>query len=428
MKTFTVLASALALFSMLALAAPGIPRLTRKGGSVAKINSNSYIVKLKDGATKASQLEWLATHYGNSSKVTHAEWDSNVLHGFAGLFHADALDALRSSSDVDFVSEDNIVRINAIVTQTNATWGLQRITQSGKLAAQDDQALTYNYTYDDSSAGAGVDIYVIDTGIYINHTEFEGRARWGATFGGYPVKLTYVPQDEDGSGHGTHVSGTAAGMTYGVAKKANLIAVRAFSDLGFANASDIISGINWVSQQVTASGRPSIASMSFESDPCNALDTAVASLTSNGIHSIASGIDSGTHYECLTIEPQVAAGNEGSDAGNVSPARVPSVVTVGATDITDTLAWFSNYGSVVDLFAPGDDIVSAYIGDPTASEIMSGTSMSTPHISGLVATIISRDGNDTPAAISAMLQQLATKGVLSGLPSGTVNDLARTEV
>ncbi|KAI0655118.1 serine protease [Cubamyces menziesii] len=401
MKTFTVLASALALFSMPALAAPGIPRLTRKGGSVAKINSNSYIVKLKDGATKASQLEWLATHYGNSSKVTHAEWDSDVLHGFAGLFHADALDALRSSSDVDFVSEDNIVRINAIVTQTNATWGLQRITQSGKLAAQDDQALTYNYTYNDSSAGAGVDIYVIDTGIYINHTEFGGRARWGATFGGYP--------DEDSSGHGTHVSGTAAGMTYGVAKKANLIAVRAFSDLGFANASDIISGINWVSQQVAASGRPSIASMSFESDPCNALDTAVAALTSSGIHS-------------------VAAGNEGSDAGNVSPARVPSVVTVGATDITDTLAWFSNYGSVVDLFAPGDDIISAYIGDPTASEVMSGTSMSTPHISGLVATIISRDGNDTPAAISAKLQQLATKGVLSGLPSGTVNDLARTEV
>ncbi|KAI0335230.1 serine protease [Cubamyces sp. BRFM 1775] len=388
MKSLALLVSALAFLSS-TLAAPGASRLVRKGSSVVKTNPNSYIVKLKDSATKTSQLEWLAVHYGNSSKVTHAEWDTNVLHGFAGIFHADALDALRSSSDVDFVSEDNIVRINSLVTQTNATWGLQRITQSEKLATQDVEALTYNYTYDHSSAGAGVDIYVIDTGIYINHTEFGGRARWGATFGGYP--------DEDGSGHGTHVSGTAAGMTYGVAKKANLIAVRAFSDLGFANASDIISGINWVIQQVAASGRPSIASMSFESDPCNALDTAVASLTNSGIHSI------------------VAAGNEGSDAGNVSPARVPSVVTVGAIDITDELAWFSNYGSVIDLFAPGDDILSAYIGDPTASEIMSGTSMSTPHISGLVATIISRDGNDTPAAISAKLQQLATKGVLSGL-------------
>ncbi|KAH9898359.1 serine protease [Cubamyces lactineus] len=406
MKILVVLAGALWCLSSPALAAPGTSHLARNGGSsVAKTNPHSYIVKLKDGVTKRNQLEWLATHYGNSSKVIHTEWESNVLHGFAGIFHPDAMDALRSSPDVEFVSEDNIVRINSIVTQTNATWGLQRITQFQKLATQDVEALTYNYTYNDSSAGAGVDIYVIDTGIYINHTEFGGRARWGATFGGYP--------DEDGSGHGTHVSGTAAGMTYGVAKRANLIAVRAFSDLGFANASDIISGINWVSQQVAASGRPSIASMSFESDPCNALDTAVASLTSSGIHSI------------------VAAGNEGSDAGNVSPARVPSVVTVGATDITDTLAWFSNYGSIVDLFAPGDDIISAYIGDPTASlasGIMSGTSMSTPHISGLVATIISRDGNDTPAAISAKLQQLATKGVLSGLPSGTANDLARTEV
>ncbi|KAJ3000181.1 hypothetical protein NUW54_g6827 [Trametes sanguinea] len=156
--------------------------------------------------------------------------ESNVLHGFAGTFNADALNALRANPDVEYIAEDGIVHINAAVTQTNAPWGLQRISQTAKLSSQNTNALTYTYTYD-STAGSGVDIYIVDTGIYTAHSEFGGRARWGATFGGYA--------NADGNGHGTHVSGTAAGATYGVAKKANLIAVKVLSDQGSGSVSDM---------------------------------------------------------------------------------------------------------------------------------------------------------------------------------------------
>ncbi|KAI0651894.1 serine protease [Trametes meyenii] len=402
MHLFATVSAALALLAAPIFAAPTASLHTVEKFAGDK-KSQSYIVKLRDGVAKDATIDWLAANHGNSSTVTHPEWEASILHGFAGILEDDALNALRASPDVEYIAEDGIFHINTAVTQTNAPWGLQRISQAAKLSSQNTGSLTYTYTYD-SSAGSGVDIYIVDTGIFTAHSEFGGRARWGATFGGYA--------DADGHGHGTHVSGTAAGSTYGVAKEANLIAVKVLSDGGSGSVSDIVSGLNWIGQQVTSSGRPSIASLSLGGGASTALDNAVTSLTQQGIH------------------VTVAAGNSNVDAANTSPARAAAAVTVGASTIADARASFSNFGSVVDIFAPGQNIISAWIGGTTvrATNNVSGTSQATPHIAGLIATLISRDGNSSPASISSKIQQLSTKGALTGIPSGTINDLARNEV
>ncbi|KAI8995667.1 serine protease [Trametes punicea] len=414
MQLFATVAAALALLTAPVFAAPTAP-LRSVERYAAETKPQSYTVKLKEGVAKAAHLEWLAAHHGNSSTVTHPEWESNALRedtdvGVAGIFGTDALNALRASPDVEYIADDGIMHINADIDathRTNAPWGLQRISQTAKLSSQDTSALTYTYTYD-SSAGFRVDIHIVDTGLYTAHSEFGGRARWGTTFGGYASDP--VEDDADGNGHGTHVSCVCV-LLYGVAKKASLIAAKVLSDQSSGAVSDIVSGLNWVSQQAASSGRPSIASMSLGGSASTALDSAVASSHSD-----------------TQMNFQVAAGNDNADAGSTSPARAPSTVTVGASTIADARASFSNYGSVVDIFAPGQNVISAWIGSTTATNNISGTSMTTPHIAGLIATIISRDGNGTPAAISSKLQQLSTKGALSGIPSGTANDLAHNEV
>ncbi|KAI0801218.1 serine protease [Fomes fomentarius] len=393
MQLFAVVSTALALLIAPVLGAPSA-QLKTVEKFAGQTKPNSYIVKLKSGASKDSAIASLQTEHGESAQITHSEWQGDVLHGFAGTFGKDALNALRANPDVESIVEDGIVSIFA--TQTNAPWGLQRITQTAKLSNQDASARTFTYTYDDT-AGSGVDIYIVDTGIFTNHSDFGGRARWGKTFGGYA--------DQDGHGHGTHVAGTAAGTTFGVAKKASLIAVKVLSDGGSGTVSDIVSGLDWISQQVDASGKPSIASLSLGGGASTALDNAVTALTQKGIH------------------VTVAAGNSNTDASSTSPARAAGIVTVGAATIADARASFSNYGSVVEIFAPGQNVISAWIGSTSATNSVSGTSQATPHVAGLIAYLIGRDGNASPAAISAKLQQLSTKGALSSIPSGTINDL-----
>ncbi|KAF9523111.1 serine protease [Crepidotus variabilis] len=353
--------------------------------------SGRYIVTLKSGVSKDSVFSNARL---SRSNITH-DWD--IIHGFAGNFNEQTLNALRSNPDVESVSEDGIM--HTFATQTNAPWGISRISSTAKLSGS-VSSLTFSYTYDDT-AGSGVDIYLVDTGVRTTHTTFGGRARWGATFGGYP--------SADGNGHGTHCAGTAAGSQYGVAKKANIIAVKVLSDAGSGAIADIVSGLNYVKSQAASSGRPSIVSMSLGGSATTSLDNAVSSLTSAGVH------------------VAVAAGNSNTDAGSTSPARAPSAVTVGASTIADARASFSNYGSVVDIFAPGQDVISAWGTSDTATNQISGTSMATPHIAGLIAYVIGRDGNTTPAAISTKLKSLSLKGVISGIPSGTINDLAHNE-
>ncbi|KAI0319122.1 serine protease [Amylostereum chailletii] len=361
--------------------------------------SGRHIVLLKSTAFKEAHLDWLSSVRIASSDVavTHSDWD--VINAYAGKFDEATLTSLRASPDVEAIEEDGIMHAFETVTEINAPWGLARLSQDGPVSGS-DSALDHSYSYD-SSGGAGVDVYVVDTGISTTHSDFGGRASLGAVFG----------SSQNVDGNGTHVSGTVAGTQYGrVAKAASLIAVKVLSDSGSGAISDIISGLNFVASSASSSGRPSIATMSLGGGASTALDNAVASLTGQGIH------------------VTVAAGNSATDASSTSPARAPSANTVGASTISDSIASFSNFGSVVDIFAPGLDVTSAWIGSDTATNTISGTSMATPHVAGLIAYLIGLNGNSSPADMSNLLKSTAVQDALSAIPSGTQNLLARNNV
>ncbi|KDN39139.1 hypothetical protein RSAG8_09046, partial [Rhizoctonia solani AG-8 WAC10335] len=291
--------------------------------------------------------------------------------------------------------------------QDNAPWGLQRISTNQALpAGSRANALTFSYTFNDT-AGKGVDVYVIDTGINTEHESFEGRASFGFAAQGQPKV--------DDQGHGTHCAGTIASKDFGVAKAANVIAVLGAD--GSGATSDIIDGIQFAMQSAAASGRPSVISMSLGGGVSRGLDSAVTTAVGAGIHVV------------------VAAGNEAADASTSSPARAPAVITVGASTITDQVASFSNFGQGVDIFAPGQQIISTFIGSTTARQILSGTSMACPHVAGMVATILSQEGDMSPADMATRLKSpadmatrlkgLGTQNALSSVPSGTTNLVAQ---
>ncbi|KAJ2918818.1 hypothetical protein MD484_g1587, partial [Candolleomyces efflorescens] len=314
----------------------GLPTLTeiKRYTGVGK-TSGRYLVTLKDGAPRKNLITRLVD-VGKTlpvpTKIVY-EWET-VCNGFAALLDPVSLALLQTLPEVESIEEDGIMKTTATTTQTNAPWGLARLSSRTKLANQDASKLNFNYAYDDS-AGTGVDIYIIDTGVQVEHVDFGGRARWAATFGGY--------QQKDGNGHGTHVAATAAGTTYGVAKKANIYAIKVLSDEGSGNVADIVAALNYVGEAAAASGRPTIVNMSLGGSPTQALDDAVARLVRDfGVHVV------------------VAAGNDNADAGNISPARVPSAITVGASNIQDAKASFSNFGGVIDVFAPGQDLTNCY--------------------------------------------------------------------
>ena len=256
--------------------------------------------------------------------------------------------------------------------------------------------MSFTYSYS-QPAGDGVDIYILDTGVYTNHSEFEGRATFPYAAGVY--------MRVDGHGHGTHCAGTAAGKTYGVAKNANIIGIKVLADNGQGSTTDIVDGLNWVMNNTKSTGRPSVASMSLGGSASQALDDAVSALIASGVQVAA------------------AAGNEAQDAQNTSPAHVPEVLTVAASDIHDAMAPFSNFGAVVDVFAPGVNITSAWIGNPYSTRMVSGTSMATPQVAGLAAYFLSKDTTLTPADIASKVKSLATQNAITGVPSGTVNVL-----
>ncbi|KAK7747782.1 hypothetical protein SLS62_008818 [Diatrype stigma] len=346
--------------------------------------ADKYIVKFKKGTVSASVEDAV------SILAEGADHKYNtVFKGFAGTLDASALDLLRAHPDVEYIEQDAIVTINAYTTQSGAPWGLGRISHT-------DGGST-DYTYDDT-AGAGTCAYIIDTGIEDTHPEFEGRA----------TQLTsFASTDADGNGHGTHVAGTIGSASYGVAKATTLFGVKVLDDGGSGTYAAVIAGIDFVAsdhatQDSCAGG--AVANMSLGGAQSTAVNEAAAELISSGVFLA------------------VAAGNNADDAEYYSPASEPTVCTVGAVEDGDAIAYYSNYGELVDVFAPGTDVLSTWIGGETNT--ISGTSMATPHITGLGAYLAGLEGFPGAEELCARIAELATSGALSGIPSGTVNLLA----
>jgi len=358
---------------------------------------NSYIIKLKPHVNKDLHIAWLHGSFQNF-EITHPHWNSTVFHGFAGQFSESMIQLLQQSPDLEYIEENAVVKASATIdTESNSPWGLNRISHKKKPTTTNDEDLDFVYKYD-SRAGNGVDIYIVDTGINTSHEDFAGRAHWGATFGGYA--------NADGNGHGTHCAGIAAGTRYGVAKKATLYAVKVLDDDGSGQISDVISGIDWAVNRTKTTNHPSLINLSLGGGVSSALDNSATNAVTAGVHVVA------------------AAGNSAVDAKNSSPARAAKVNTVGATTISDQLAYFSNFGSVVNIYAPGEDVISDWIGSNSATKSLSGTSMATPHVTGLIAYIISLNGALSPAAATAKMLSLAQPNKLGGIPKGSHNELA----
>jgi subtilisin family serine protease len=350
--------------------------------------ANEYIVKLKSGAVaaRATDAQAAADHFAGKYRGSKKHVFHHALQGFSmRMTESDAL-ALSQDPQVELVEENSQVDMYAV--QSNAPWGLDRIDQASS---------TLDTKYDNSGLdGLGVTVYIIDSGIRTTHSEFEGRASVGADFVGDGRN------GQDALGHGTHVAGTIAGKTFGVAKKAQVVAVRVLDKTGYATRDIVIAGIDWVSANHVAGA---IANMSLGGGDSKIEDDAVRS-------SIAAG-----------VVYVLAAGNDGSD-GLSSPARVTEAITVGALDRGDSVAYFSNYGGGVDLFAPGVDIESAfYIGD-NATKIWSGTSMATPHVAGLAALYRQAMPTATPAVIGDAIIGSATQGTIPNAGPSSPNRVA----
>ncbi|GJN72374.1 subtilisin-like serine protease [Purpureocillium lilacinum] len=357
------------------------PLLVPRGNH--QLIADKYIVKFKQGSA-LSVLEDALSSFGG--KPDHM-YDS-VFKGFALHLNERMLKTLRDHPDVDYVEQDAMVTLSGFESQPDATWGLSRIShrQAG--------ASTYDF---DSSAGEGTCSYVIDTGVEADHPEFEGRAEL--------LKSFIDGQNADGNGHGTHVSGTIGSKTYGVAKKTKIYGVKVLDDQGSGPYSGIIAGMDFVAKDAKTRGCPkgTVANMSLEGGYAASVNNAAASLVQSGVF------------------VGVAAGNSAKDAGESSPASEPSVCTVGATDRNDNKSSFSNYGDVLDIFGPGTDVLSTWIGGQIKT--ISGTSMATPHIVGLAAYLAALEGK-TGGSACDRIQELATEGSISGIPAGTVNLLA----
>jgi subtilisin family serine protease len=320
---------------------------------------DSYIVVVKEGADPRSVA---AVATANPQYVYEA-----VLNGFAATLNAGQLNALRNNPNVEYIEQDQVMSVDA--TQSNATWGLDRINQR-------DLPLDGSYTY--TYTGSGVRAYIIDTGLQANHPEFGTRAQnvYNAISG---------ETGSDCNGHGTHVGGTVGGSTYGVAKAALLRGVKVLSCSGSGSTSGVIAGIDWVR---TNHIKPAIANMSLGGSKSDAQNTAVTNL---------------------------------SNACTKSPASTPVAYTTAASDKTDTRASFSNYGSCVDAYAPGVGITSAWINSGTNT--ISGTSMASPHVAGVSALIKHRYGDISSSSVTSYINGALSSGKIKSNPSGTPNYL-----
>ncbi|MEO8379055.1 MAG: S8 family serine peptidase [Acidobacteriota bacterium] len=374
---------------ILSLALPvlaGGPKKAKFLRSDRKI-ADRYIVVLEDRTASVDAVadELVTKHRGRKDKVfTHA------LKGFsANLSEKEAM-ALANDPRVAYVEEDGIVSIDT--TQSGATWGIDRIDQAN---------LPLSGTYVYNATGSGVKAYIIDTGINTAHNEFGGRA-----INGYDAIDGSLPA-ADCNGHGTHVSGTVGGTTYGVAKGVTLVAVRVLDCAGSGTDSGVIAGIDWVTAD-HAAGAPAVANMSLGGGVSTALDDAVRRSISDG------------------VTYALASGNDNANACNSSPSRVAEGITVNSSTSTDARSSFSNWGTCTDIFAPGSSITSAWYSSNTATNTISGTSMATPHVTGAAALYLQGNPSASPATVANALISNATLNKITSPGTGSPNRLLYT--
>lgn len=334
----------------------------------------SFIVVLEPSVSRAAPVA--AEHARRfGGQVTYVY--EHALKGYAGTFNEGQLGALAADGRVASIERDGVM--TAFTTQSNATWGLDRI---------DQRALPLDTTFTYTNTGHGVRVYIIDTGILASHNDFGGRVSGGFT------SVSDGRGTTDCNGHGTHVAGTVGGTTWGVAKSVGLVPVRVLACNGSGTTSGVIAGVDWVTANHI---KPAVANMSLGGSASSSLDTAVK-------NSIAAG-----------VTYAVAAGNGNfigrhQDACKYSPARVPEAITVSATDKTDKKASWANYGKCVDLFAPGVSITSAWYSSDTATNTISGTSMATPHVAGVAALYLQSYPGASPQQVRDALWSNATTG------------------
>jgi serine protease len=302
-------------------------------------------------------------------------------HGFS--LHGVDEKVAASVADLEEVSavEEGQV-MYAYGLQTNPTWGLDRVDQ--------ESATLDNLYYYKDSAGSGVDVYVIDTGVRITHNDFGGRARHG---------YTAFASNEDGNGHGTHCASTAAGSEWGVAKNANIIGVKVLSDFGSGSTNGVVAGVNWANEQ--SSSRTKVGNLSLGGGASSAMDNAV-NAGSDIIHVVASG-------------------NSNANACNFSPARASGAYTVNAMQQGDSRSSFSNFGTCTDIFAPGTSITAAWISGDSSTRTISGTSMAAPHVAGGAALLIGESGSMSVSQVKSALSSNAFSGKISNAGSGSPN-------
>lgn len=318
---------------------------------------------------------------------------SSAINGALVEANAKQLKALLAHPNVDYIEQDSVVSIDPMIStaQANATWGLDRI---------DQRNLPLDGNFNPLQQGNNVTAYVIDTGVNFSHNEFGGRATSGRDF------IDNDNNASDCNGHGTHVAGTIAGSTYGVAKNANIVGVRVLSCRGSGSNSGVIAGIDWVADH--ASG-PSVANMSLGGGKSTALNSAVARAVDSGIAFV------------------VAAGNDNGNACSKSPASEPKAITVGSTTSNDSRSSFSNYGNCLDIFGPGSSIKSAWIGSNSATKTISGTSMAAPHVAGVAALYLDKNAGLSPTQLAAALASNSTKNKVRDAKNGSPNNLVYTE-
>jgi cerevisin len=339
--------------------------------------------------------------YGNDSLVYVGENTYTKIF-IANLCTRDA-EFLKQQAEINVVEEK--AEIQSYAQKDGAPWGLQRISTEAAVSGS-PQGQDFTYSFQDEKLGAGVDIYIIDTGVRDTHAVFTGRASQGFTATGSPV---------DGDGHGTHCGGTAAGAKFGVAQGANVIAVKVLGDDGAGSSSDTIKGMDWVIQnhekRKTQPGFVgSVMSMSWGlQGTANSVDEVIAGASDAGIH------------------VSVAAGNDGVDACGSTPAHLgganSNVVTVGSVNIRNQVSTFSNIGKCVDIYAPGEQILSAWATGDTIINFLSGTSMACPHVTGVMAYLMAQDPSlgQNPAALKAKLLQTARQGKITGNLGGSAD-------